>query len=178
MATPEVESATSFGERLRFLRGDETQEEFSERLAISRSSLASWETGRAKPRRKALREISLKLGVSDSFLSKGEATDARDLANGLNIALNGPSDITADEATIVRILRLCSPETALAVTQLLTDEIENNEAVRQMIDPHTAVGDLSRLYRIQKLEGFYERGLTEQNLDQLIEELARKSRNK
>ncbi len=178
MAIPDKEAAANLGDRLRYLRGEETQEEFSERLAVSRSSLASWETGRTKPRRKVLREISLKLGVSESFLTKGEAIDARDLANGLNIALHGPTDFTADEATIVRILRLCSPETALAVAQLLTDEVEQNEAIRQMIDPLTAIDDLTRLYRIQKLGGFYERGMTEQNLDQLISELARKNQNK
>lgn len=178
MTTPKSTTQGSFGERLRFLRGDETQEEFSERLNVSRASLANWETGRTQPRRKVLREVSLKLGVSETFLIKGEDEDVRDLANSLHCALVGPKDITADEAAILRILRVCSSTTVLRVVELLTNEVEREEDARRLIDPLTALDDIARLYSILERDGFYDRGITEQNLSQLIDELARKKRNK
>lgn len=46
-----------------------------------------------------------------------------------------------------------------------------------MMDPLTAVDDLLRLYQIQKLGDFFERGITEQNLERLVEELARQSQS-
>lgn len=176
MTTPANENAHDIGDRLRFLRGKETQEEFSNRLGVSRASLASWETGRAKPRRKVLGEICLKLGVSRTFLEHGEAEDARDLANGLQLALAGKKDITADEAAMVRLLRVSTPETVLAVVEAITRELEKGETLN-LLDPLTAEDDIKRLYKIQAMKGFYERGLSGQNLEELIKELAKRSRS-
>jgi transcriptional regulator with XRE-family HTH domain len=165
------------GKRLRLLRGDLTQDEFSQQIGISRSALANYETGRTKPKQKTLRQICKSVGVSETFFIDGTVSDISELARVFGIDSDQPSGITDDEVAIVRIMRICSSDTVLKIVKALTSEIEDSSEARRLADPLTAITDLERLYTIISMDGIYERGVTQQNLEVLIREIGRQKNN-
>lgn len=76
MSTPD---STDLGERLRYLRGEQSQEQFAQQIGLTRAALANYETGRTKPKASILREISRKLGLSDEFLLSGKVRNEYEL---------------------------------------------------------------------------------------------------
>ena len=99
------------------------------------------------------------------------------MARVFGIDSDQPSGITDDEVAIVRIMRICSSDTVLKIVKALTSEIEDSSEARRLADPLTAITDLERLYTIISMDGIYERGVTQQNLEVLIREIGRQKNN-
>lgn len=173
MTTQNSTEENSIGRRLRLLRGDLTQEEFSQQIGITRSALANYETGRTKPKQKTLRDICKLTGVSETYFIDGTVKDVSELARVFGVGSQEPTGITDDEAAIVRVLRICDSSTVLSVVKALTTDIENSAEARNLADPLTIAADLARLFTILKMGGVYERGVTQKNLEALVHELAR-----
>lgn len=55
-------------ERLRLLRGSESQTEFASRFGLKQAIYSHYETGRKKPSLEVLVDMALKLGTSTDFL--------------------------------------------------------------------------------------------------------------
>lgn len=164
---------STIGERLRRLRGEESQEAFSRRVGITRSALANYETGRTKPKPSVLRQICQRLGVSEGALLSGEATSFRELASLLGSSEDAATlpGLTDHERAIVRVLRLCPPETVHSVVSGIISSLEGNKFFRDGADPLTIVDDISRLYSIEKAKGAYDRGVTPDTLAALLDKL-------
>ena len=112
--------------RLRALRGEESQQSFSERIGITRSALANYETGRTTPKPSVLRNICQKLGISESVLKTGEVSAFDDLAGAVGTyrevgTLPGLAD---DEKAIVRVLRLCDASVVHSVVVAIIEGLE------------------------------------------------------
>lgn len=64
----------TFAERLRFLRGDKSQETFSDEIGLSQRGLSRYETGKNSPDIKLLQRVCEKLGVEAKWLLFGEGS--------------------------------------------------------------------------------------------------------
>ena len=78
----------NLSERLRELRGNESQEAFAKRIGTKQTSYSSWERGEKDPSASAIVLIASRLGVSsDWLLGLSDATGA--LASGERERLEG-----------------------------------------------------------------------------------------
>lgn len=160
MSTPN--STDDIAARLRLLRGEESQDAFSRKVGLTRSALANYETGRTVPKRSVLRQICQRLGISESALIEGKAQDITDLLGSLGIydevaTLPG---LTDDEKAIIRVLRICNVDVALAVASSITAGLEEKKFSTEVADSGTIVEDIARLYQIVEAKGIYQRGIT------------------
>ncbi len=162
-------------QRLRSLRGEESQEAFSQRVGLTRSALANYETGRTIPKPSVLRQIAQRLGVSENLLIDGIARDHIELLASLGIQDEAASlpGLTADEKAIVRILRVCDAEVVNEVVAVITSSLEARRFARDLADPATVVEDIARLFQILDSKGVYERGITPDTLSQITSFLAK-----
>ena len=162
--------------RLRALRGEESQQSFSERIGITRSALANYETGRTTPKPSVLRNICQKLGISESVLKTGEVSAFDDLAGAVGTyrEVGTLPGLTDDEKAIVRVLRLCDASVVHSVVVAIIEGPEAKKFDRSLADPLTAHVDVARLYQISKADGFYDRGITPDTLLALMDTLAKK----
>ncbi|MFV0410805.1 MAG: helix-turn-helix transcriptional regulator [Paracoccus sp. (in: a-proteobacteria)] len=86
-------------DRLRELRGKETQEDFARMIGVSRATLANYEAGRTVPRPSVCRRICRKLGIAENTLTNMPATTViREIKRGLPDA---PLDF---HASMLRVL--------------------------------------------------------------------------
>lgn len=113
LSTPN--GTVTIGERIRRVRGEQSQAAFAERAGLARSALANHETGRTTPTPSGVRRISEVTGLPLSAFMVGEVGDLPDLAAALGIfdevaTLPG---LTKDEKAMIRVLRLCPDSTAL-----------------------------------------------------------------
>ena len=168
------------GARLRSLRGEESQEAFSRRVGITRSALANYETGRTRPKPSVLRQICQKVGVSEKVLLTGEVTEFDELAAALGAYKEAGTlpGLTADEKAIIRVLRLCTTRTSLAVVNAIISALEHQEFEKKLADLLTIESDITRLYMIRKADGAYERGLTPDTLAAIGDLLSARSQPK
>jgi transcriptional regulator with XRE-family HTH domain len=83
------------GARIRALRlaANMTQDELAEKLEVSRSAIAQWETGRAGQGRENLERVAKVLNTSLGYLVSGETGSLR-----------------GDELALIRLYRACSAE--------------------------------------------------------------------
>lgn len=171
-----TQSSTDIPARLRALRGEESQQSFSERIGITRSALANYETGRTTPKPSVLRSICQKLGISESVLRSGEASTFDDLAGAVGAyrEVGTLPGLTDDEKAIIRVLRLCDTSVVHSAVTAIIEGLEAQKFERSLADPLTAHIDIARLYQISKDAGFYNRGITPDTLTALVELLAKK----
>ncbi|WP_367278467.1 helix-turn-helix domain-containing protein [uncultured Amaricoccus sp.] len=164
---------STIGERLRRVRGEESQEAFSRRVGITRSALANYETGRTQPKPSVLRQISQRLGIPESALLSGDAGSFRELASllGSNEDIAGLPGLTEHERAIIRVLRLCPPETVHSVVRDIISTLESKDFFRELADPLTIVDDIGHLYMIEKAKGAYDRGVTPDTLAAILDRL-------
>ena len=134
--------------RLRFMRGKETQEAFAKRIGISRSALANYETGRSRPDDFTLAQIIEKTGVPpDYFASYPHPSSAVSLEAAVGSLIDGRvPDWSHDEATVIRILRLCDHGTVLKVLRLIKEGASKQEVTLVLSDVFTVQEDLQRLH--------------------------------
>lgn len=83
------------GARIRALRlaSNMTQDEFADKLHVSRSAIAQWETDRAGQIRENMEKIAKVLNTSLGYLVSGET-----------------GSLTGDELALMRLYRACSTE--------------------------------------------------------------------
>ena len=105
-----TQRATKYGiaRRIRFLRGDSTQEEFSRRVGITRSALANYESNRSTPNDFVLDQIASRCDMPATFFDDADLTPNGDwnTASFLGRVIEGRPDWTDDELSFVRLLRL------------------------------------------------------------------------
>jgi transcriptional regulator with XRE-family HTH domain len=65
------ETLRDIGERIRTVRGDETQDEFAKKIGVGRTVLANYEAGRRLPDSDTLEKIADERGYSTSYLLTG-----------------------------------------------------------------------------------------------------------
>jgi transcriptional regulator with XRE-family HTH domain len=95
MASKKQPPAETVGARIRALRlaSNMTQDEFAEKLNVSRSAIAQWETDRAGQIRENMERIAKVLNTSLGYLVSGET-----------------GSLVGDELALVRLYRACSTE--------------------------------------------------------------------
>jgi transcriptional regulator with XRE-family HTH domain len=164
----------AIGRRIRFLRGDLSQTVFAEKVGVSRAALANYETGRTIPNREVIRKISEHYDITDDFISSGAVENVSELAIAIGMGPHTEDAPTPDEWAIVRVLRLCDPETVLKVVRSLTEGFIANDDAKRLADPTVIVEDLARLLSIIDRDGQHARGITRGTLDQLVSELSKR----
>ncbi len=175
MQTP---PSTELGQRLKYLRGERSQEDFARKLGLTRSALANYETGRTKPKLSVLREISRKLGLSEDFLLSGQVRNEYEL----NLVATGKGKLnecheTEDELAIVRILRAARPAAVKAIAGILLSEIEDDPRTRERLRGVGVDEDIRRLGAIFRASGQFEKGSSPEEVDAFLRDLARKARS-
>lgn len=175
MSTPS--GTKTLGERIRRVRGEQSQEAFAKRVGLTRSALANYETGRTRPKPSVVRRISEASGLPLSALTGGEVRDFSELAGALGIhdEVGTLPGLTKDEKAIVRVLRLCPASTALSVVSSLVTALEEQSFSKELADLGTIVDDIARLYQIVASDGFYERGVTPDALRAIVDMLSGKA---
>ncbi|MFV0410924.1 MAG: helix-turn-helix domain-containing protein [Paracoccus sp. (in: a-proteobacteria)] len=146
--------------RIRFLRGEETQEAFAKRAGISRSALANYETGRSTPDSFTLSKIAKNCDISeDYFASKHDPIGS--VPSGaaiLGIAVEGVPDWTDDEAAIVRMLRICDQEAVRQIVGSVLAVADDQEVTARLSAIYTIGEDIQRLVEIHERKREYTKG--------------------
>ncbi|MBU6448034.1 MAG: helix-turn-helix domain-containing protein [Rhodospirillales bacterium] len=95
MGSKKQPPAETVGARIRALRlaAGMTQDEFADRLSVSRSAIAQWETDRAGQIRENMEKIAKTLNTSLGYLVSGET-----------------GSLLGDELALIRLYRACSTE--------------------------------------------------------------------
>lgn len=159
MSTQARSQIYSVADRIRYVRGNETQAQFSKRVGISRSALANYETGRSKPNAFALRQISEKTGHPLSFFDNQEINEADDwFETAKRSVLEGAPKLTDDELSLIRCLRMCDDQTVGQLVETIQSAIEESPyrgTYEQLLFFDT---DMGRLEKIRRLDGRYARG--------------------
>lgn len=146
--------------RLRFLRGEETQESFAKRVGISRSALANYETGRSIPNEFTQLKILRNAGVSDDYLVQHyDPLESHSEAAVIGSVVEGLPDWTEDEATLVRILRLCDQQTIKDVLNVVLHGASQQEVTVALSTIFTIKEDLQRLMEVRSGERPYAKGV-------------------
>lgn len=104
-----MSSPTDIGARVRDVRRERgmTQDQLAERIGVSRSAVAQWETGRAGQLTGNLSRISDVLGIGMEYLMHGaDKRAAGQVGQG-------------DELALLRLYRECSPEDRQLVLGML-----------------------------------------------------------
>ncbi len=104
-----MSNPTDIGTRVRDVRRERgwTQDEFAQRVGVSRSAVAQWETGRAGQVTGNLTRIAEVLDVGVEYLTHGDDKRA-------------PGQVSqGDELALLRLYRECSPEDRQLVLRML-----------------------------------------------------------
>ena len=146
--------------RIRFLRGDETQATFAQRIGISRSALANYETGRSTPDSFTLSKIVKNCDISeDYFTSNVDPLDSVPSgASVLGIAVEGVPDWTDDEAAVVRMLRICDQEAIQKVIGGVLAAANAQEVTARLSTIFTIGDDFKRLVEVQERKREFSKG--------------------
>ena len=160
MSRREKGALTPVAKRIRFLRGDETQAVFAQRIGISRSALANYETGRSTPDSFTLSRIAKNCDISeDYFTSNYNPLDSMPTAAGvLGIAVEGVPDWTDDEAAVVRMLRICDQEVIQKVVGVVLAAANAQEVTARLSTIFTIGEDFQRLVEVQERKREFSKG--------------------
>lgn len=167
------QNSDAIGKRIRALRDSETQAKFAEKIGVTRSALANYETGRTIPNDLVVLRIANATGVNASSITSGEAYSFDDLAALIGAKQDTASvaDLTDHERAIVRVLRVCKSETVLEVVTAILDGLNAVDVVKEAIDPITFGADFKILAEIKAHDGFYDRGITRDTLAAIMAHL-------
>lgn len=159
MSTQISTNGDSVGARLRHLRGESTQQEFADRLGLTRSALANYENGRTKPKPSLLREISRKLGISEDFLLSGQVRNEYELNRVVTgRGMLNESRSTQVEEAILRLLRAMPSEVVKAMTEQMLQKVETDEDVRAKLKGPGVETDLSLVAKVYREGGEFDKG--------------------
>ena len=79
--------------RIRQLRGRMTQQEFSDKVGVSRSALANYETGRSAPNIAVLRDMAKAMDVPETFLTMADELEVESDTRLFGIIADNISDL-------------------------------------------------------------------------------------
>lgn len=132
--------------RLRFLRGEETQEAFAKRVGVSRSALANYETGRSMPDDFTLSRICERTGTPvDYFTAHYDAIGEQSPAAVYGAVFEGLPDWTEDEAALIRMLRMSDNSTIREALRVVCDGLATSDAVVRLSAFYVFSEDIQRL---------------------------------
>lgn len=152
-----MNNRNSVARRIRFLRGDQTQEAFSKRVGISRSSLANYETGRAVPDSYKLEMIAKACGAHPSYFLDADDEKAT-MATVVGSAVEGRPDFTEDELSFVRLLRTLDPETIVQIVDIVLHAISTQPMAGHLASFLHLHDDVLRLDQIREMGGRFNKG--------------------
>lgn len=142
-SSEEMARARAIGRRIRSIRGQKSQQEFAEALGLSRSGLANYELGRSTPPAQLIEKIQNDLGVSVDLPPELEDYEAE-----LNQLVGNGKELTEDEWSLVRTLRLTETQDVQAFVLELVKRVEERSAGLRFGNPETTALDLARLMNI------------------------------
>jgi len=135
--------ARAIGRRIRSIRGQKSQQEFAEALGLSRSGLANYELGRSTPPAQIIEKIQKNLGVSVDMPPELEDFEAE-----FNELVGDGKELTEDEWSLIRTLRLADTQDVQAFVLELVKRVEERSAGLRFGNPETTALDLARLITI------------------------------
>jgi DNA-binding XRE family transcriptional regulator len=144
--------------RLRFLRAGETQEVFAARVGVSRSALANYETGRSQPDDYTIAKIAKNAGVSEDYFSAHYDPWEGSWVASVGAAIEGVPDWTDDEASLVRMVRICDPETICSAIATVLNGVSQKEVTVPMSTILTITDDVEALLDVQEGKRPFEKG--------------------
>lgn len=155
-------SASKFGvaRRIRFLRGEATQEEFSRKVGITRSALANYESNRSSPNEYLLAQIAHRCEMPLTFFDDPDLTPAEDW-NGaalLGKVVEGTPDWTEDERAIVGLLRLVPAEVVEQVCGILVQAATRKELSGLISQFASLTRDVASVLAVQARGGLFRKG--------------------
>lgn len=121
--------------------------------------MANYETGRSQPDDFTLNRIAEKAGVSpDYFTSNHDPIAGQSLAAAAGSMVEGMPDWTEDEAALVRVLRLCDPETVCQVLDQVTSAVAQQEFLATIDSIYAIAEDIQRLREVASEHRVFEKG--------------------
>ena len=169
-----VHSGDLLGRRIKFLRGELSQDEFAKKIGVSRAALANYETGRTVPNESVIRAISSALEISTNFLKTGKAKEEDRLFHLLGLGRDQSGLLTPEEWSVVRGLRACNPETVLKAVQIIADGYFDAQKRGGLNDPLGFAEDVLRLGNILEAGGRYAKGPDQDSVTDRMMALARR----
>lgn len=155
-------SASKYGiaRRIRFLRGEDTQEEFSRKVGITRSALANYESGRSSPNEYLLAQIATRCEMPVTFFDDPDLTPASEWngAASLGKIVEGTPDWTDDEVAMVRLLRLVPAEVVGKIAGELVDAATQNELSGVIAQFASLARDVAVVLAVQSRGGLFRKG--------------------
>ncbi|MEM7521672.1 MAG: helix-turn-helix transcriptional regulator [Pseudomonadota bacterium] len=143
---------------IRRLRGRMTQKEFSEKVGVSRSALANYETGRSAPNIAVLRDMANAMGVPETELTAASLADVADDAQRWGLVADGDTHVTEDEVAFVRLLRLTQPDVVKDILEAMVSSLIENNAGRNIGDYIHVKDDLARSNEVIRGGGVFAKG--------------------
>ncbi|MDT8854628.1 helix-turn-helix transcriptional regulator [Paracoccaceae bacterium Fryx2] len=159
--------------RIRFLRGENTQEEFSRKVGISRSALANYESGRSLPNEYVLAQIAARCEISESFFDDADLTPGLNGAALLGKIVEGTPDWTDDELAMVRLLRLVPAPVAAKIAADLVEAATTTELSGMIASFGSLTRDVATVMAVQARGGLFRKGSVDLTGDALAQ-MARK----
>ena len=172
-------SKNGIARRIRFLRGDDTQEEFSRKVGITRSALANYESSRSTPNEYVLAQIAARCEMPETFFEDPDLTPASDW-NGaavLGKIVEGAPDWTDDEMAIVRLLRLVPAEVVAKISDDLVEAATHNELSGVISQFASLARDVASVLAIRSRGGLFRKGPIDLTADTEAKMVAKSAAN-
>ena len=166
------------GQRLRQLRGEESQADFAARFGLSRAALANYELGRTKPKPSLLKQISLKVGISDDFLLSGSVRNEYELHRLMGLPSDVGEPVSYDEMVIVRTLRLCESGVVSKVAATLLEALESKPPAQNVTSQRELFGDIERLGQLSADPSSFGPAQDTAVFTETVRQLARRARDR
>ena len=160
-----TQRVTKYGiaRRIRFLRGESTQEEFSRRVGITRSALANYESNRSTPNDFVLGQIASRCDIPASFFDDADLTPNRDwnTASFLGRVIEGRPDWTDDELSFVRLLRLVPADVVARIADELVEASTRNELKGVVSQFASLTRDVASVLAVKTRGGLFSKGIVD-----------------
>ena len=100
----------TLGERIRFIRGEESQAEFAERVGIAKGSIGGYENGRNSPSADVILKICLSYDISSEWLLKGEGSMHIGATSASSVCKENQEKTSQDYSNIEKKLNISEEE--------------------------------------------------------------------
>lgn len=100
----------TLGERIRFIRGEESQAEFAERVGIAKGSIGGYENDRNSPSADAILKICLSYDISSEWLLKGEGPMHPSATSASSLCKTNRENSSQDYSNIEKKLNISEEE--------------------------------------------------------------------
>ncbi len=100
----------TLGERIRFIRGEESQTEFAERVGIAKGSIGGYKNGRNAPSADVILKICLSYDISSEWLLKGEGSMHPGATSASSVCKENQEKPSQDYSNIEKKLNISEEE--------------------------------------------------------------------